>query len=153
MCQQPAERMGWLSGGQCWLKSLTPRRLLDCAGCSACMAACCNCCSALSATAPAAAGGHRQGTLPPPLLWLHLPAATDWPRIYATALPLLLPELQPLKQTQRAALHTLHCLPAQRRRTFLGDRPRGPILGARELAAPTSPPVARTYTCSRAGGG
>merc|ERR1719183_2591750 len=29
---------------------------------------------------------------------------------------------------------------------FLGDRPRGPILGAREDAAPTSPPVARTNT-------
>merc|ERR1712137_1514345 len=29
---------------------------------------------------------------------------------------------------------------------FLGDRPRGPILGAREEAAPTSPPVARTNT-------
>lgn len=36
-------------------------------------------------------------------------------------------------------------------RTFLGDRPRGPILGAREEAAPTSPPVARTYTCGRGG--
>eukprot|EP00983_Pelagomonas_calceolata_P116843 1160356-Pelagomonas_calceolata.AAC.8 len=29
---------------------------------------------------------------------------------------------------------------------FLGDRPRGPILGAREEAAPTSPPVTRTNT-------
>ncbi|GIL46704.1 hypothetical protein Vafri_3623, partial [Volvox africanus] len=29
---------------------------------------------------------------------------------------------------------------------FLGDRPRGPILGAREEAAPTSPPVTRTQT-------
>ncbi|KFM27406.1 hypothetical protein F751_1183 [Auxenochlorella protothecoides] len=29
-------------------------------------------------------------------------------------------------------------------RTFLGDRPRGPIFGARDEAAPTSPPVART---------
>ncbi|KAG9146508.1 hypothetical protein Leryth_011778 [Lithospermum erythrorhizon] len=27
---------------------------------------------------------------------------------------------------------------------FLGERPRGPILGAREEAAPTSPPVTRT---------
>lgn len=31
----------------------------------------------------------------------------------------------------------------------MGDRPRGPILGAREEAAPTSPPVARTYTCGQ----
>ena len=37
--------------------------------------------------------------------------------------------------------------------TFLGDRPRGPILGAREDAAPTSPPVARTYTCGQAAAG
>ena len=29
---------------------------------------------------------------------------------------------------------------------FLGDRPRGPIFGAREEAAPTSPPVTRTNT-------
>lgn len=27
--------------------------------------------------------------------------------------------------------------------TFLGERPRGPILGARAEEAPTSPPVAR----------
>ena len=27
--------------------------------------------------------------------------------------------------------------------TFLGDRPKGPILGARAEEAPTSPPVAR----------
>ena len=30
--------------------------------------------------------------------------------------------------------------------TFLGDRPRGPILGARVDVAPTSPPTARRYT-------
>ncbi|XAR72112.1 3-isopropylmalate dehydrogenase [Bertholletia excelsa] len=29
---------------------------------------------------------------------------------------------------------------------FFGERPRGPILGASELAAPTSPPVTRTKT-------
>ncbi|GIL98619.1 hypothetical protein Vretimale_3963, partial [Volvox reticuliferus] len=29
---------------------------------------------------------------------------------------------------------------------FLGDRPSGPILGAKEEAAPTSPPVTRTHT-------
>ncbi|CDP06740.1 unnamed protein product [Coffea canephora] len=29
---------------------------------------------------------------------------------------------------------------------FFGERPSGPILGARELAAPTSPPVTRTNT-------
>ena len=29
---------------------------------------------------------------------------------------------------------------------FLGDRPRGPIFGANDDAAPTSPPVALTYT-------
>lgn len=29
--------------------------------------------------------------------------------------------------------------------TFLGDRPRGPILGARAEEAPTSPPVARRW--------
>ncbi|KAL4621451.1 hypothetical protein ACB092_06G228600 [Castanea dentata] len=27
---------------------------------------------------------------------------------------------------------------------FLGERPKGPIFGASELAAPTSPPVTRT---------
>ena len=33
--------------------------------------------------------------------------------------------------------------------TFLGDKPRGPILGARAEEAPTSPPVARRWlrTC------
>lgn len=35
---------------------------------------------------------------------------------------------------------------------FLGDRPRGPIFGARDDAAPTSPPVARTYTSTTAEG-
>ena len=30
--------------------------------------------------------------------------------------------------------------------TFLGERPSGPIFGAREEAAPTSPPVARRKT-------
>merc|ERR1719481_1948403 len=30
--------------------------------------------------------------------------------------------------------------------TFLGDRPRGPILGARADVAPTSPPVHLMYT-------
>lgn len=29
--------------------------------------------------------------------------------------------------------------------TFLGERPRGPILGARAEEAPTSPPVARRW--------
>merc|ERR1719309_430938 len=29
---------------------------------------------------------------------------------------------------------------------FLGERPRGPTLGARELVAPTSPPTALRYT-------
>ncbi|KAK9152325.1 hypothetical protein Syun_010634 [Stephania yunnanensis] len=29
---------------------------------------------------------------------------------------------------------------------FFGERPSGPIFGAGELAAPTSPPVTRTYT-------
>ena len=29
---------------------------------------------------------------------------------------------------------------------FFGERPRGPIFGASELAAPTSPPVTRTKT-------
>merc|ERR1719187_415294 len=29
---------------------------------------------------------------------------------------------------------------------FLGERPRGPTLGAREEVAPTSPPTARRYT-------
>jgi hypothetical protein len=33
---------------------------------------------------------------------------------------------------------------------FLGDRPRGPIFGASDDAAPTSPPVARTYTSTTA---
>lgn len=35
---------------------------------------------------------------------------------------------------------------------FLGERPRGPILGASEDAAPTSPPVALTYTSTTAEG-
>ena len=35
---------------------------------------------------------------------------------------------------------------------FFGERPRGPIFGAREEAAPTSPPVARTYTSTTAEG-
>ncbi|MPC95247.1 putative uncharacterized membrane protein [Portunus trituberculatus] len=30
--------------------------------------------------------------------------------------------------------------------TFLGDRPRGPTLGASEDVAPTSPPTARSFT-------
>lgn len=30
--------------------------------------------------------------------------------------------------------------------TFLGERPRGPTLGAREDVAPTSPPTARSFT-------
>uniref|UniRef100_A0A2M4A2K3 Putative conserved secreted protein n=2 Tax=Nyssorhynchus TaxID=44543 RepID=A0A2M4A2K3_9DIPT len=30
---------------------------------------------------------------------------------------------------------------------FLGDRPSGPILGARDEVAPTSPPTHRRYTC------
>ncbi len=34
--------------------------------------------------------------------------------------------------------------------TFLGDRPRGPILGASDEAAPTSPPVTRTNTSATA---
>merc|ERR1712180_50436 len=29
---------------------------------------------------------------------------------------------------------------------FLGDKPKGPTLGARELVAPTSPPTARRWT-------
>merc|ERR1719369_1276450 len=29
---------------------------------------------------------------------------------------------------------------------FLGDRPRGPTLGANEDVAPTSPPIARSFT-------
>lgn len=33
--------------------------------------------------------------------------------------------------------------------TFLGDRPRGPILGARVADDPTSPPVARRWLYSR----
>ena len=33
---------------------------------------------------------------------------------------------------------------------FFGDRPSGPIFGASEDAAPTSPPVARTYTSTTA---
>ncbi|KAL2281458.1 hypothetical protein FJTKL_11621 [Diaporthe vaccinii] len=32
--------------------------------------------------------------------------------------------------------------------TFLGERPRGPILGARAEEAPTSPPVARRWLYS-----
>lgn len=30
--------------------------------------------------------------------------------------------------------------------TFLGERPNGPILGARDEVAPTSPPTHRKYT-------
>ncbi|KAL8029804.1 hypothetical protein ABFS82_14G243600 [Erythranthe guttata] len=35
---------------------------------------------------------------------------------------------------------------------FLGERPSGPIFGARELAAPTSPPVTRTNTSTTCDG-
>jgi len=45
--------------------------------------------------------------------------------------------------------HSPLCLKARARLgapIFFGDRPSGPILGASDDAAPTSPPVARTYT-------
>ena len=65
------------------------------------------------AALPAAAlrrrpGSKSQTTVSPPLLCLHLPAAAGRSTLHAIALPLILPELQPLKETQRAALRVQH---------------------------------------------
>ena len=46
----------------------------------------------------------------------------------------------------RRPFHSLAVSLAMSSPIFLGDRPSGPILGASEEAAPTSPPVARTKT-------
>ncbi|KAK8316210.1 hypothetical protein V6Z12_A13G028400 [Gossypium hirsutum] len=46
----------------------------------------------------------------------------------------------------RKPFHSLAVSLAMSSPIFLGERPKGPILGASELAAPTSPPVTRTNT-------
>ncbi len=46
----------------------------------------------------------------------------------------------------RRPFHSLAVSFAMSSPIFLGDRPRGPIFGANDDAAPTSPPVALTYT-------
>ena len=52
----------------------------------------------------------------------------------------------------RSPFHSLPVSLAISSPIFLGDRPRGPIFGAREDAAPISPPRARTYTSTTAEG-